>query len=126
MLNDSVDFDKDAELDKALMEWMFDDDRKESYNEVIERVKREKEGIETEYDRERNIKRDWHGRVTDGSRLAQQDRCDKDKIWQLRCSGMPVKEIVKYMGCSKSTVYNAIKEHREKMGVLPFWNDVHY
>ena len=65
------------------------------------------------FEADRNIKRDWHGRLNKGARLAQQDKCDNKKIWLLYSSGLTVKAIVNIMGCGKSTVYNVIKEYKE-------------
>ena len=76
-------------------------------------IRREQEKEERrKFEEKRNIKRDKHGKLNKGALLALKDCCDKDKIWQLHCSGKTVKRIVEIMGCSKSTVYNVLKMHK--------------
>jgi len=65
------------------------------------------------FEKQRNIQRDKRGRLNKGALLAQKESCDKDKIWLMKMSGMTVQEIVDCMGCSKSTVYDVIKQRKE-------------
>lgn len=84
------------------------DEYREQMEEAIEKGKQE------QYKEKRNIKRDGKGRLNKGSALAKKDSCNVEGILLRHISGMAVKEIVECMGCSKSTVYNAIKKHRKK------------
>ena len=66
------------------------------------------------FDKKHNIKRDKRGRLNSGALLAKKDNCNEKGILLRYMSGMTVKEIVECMGCSKSTVYNVIKNYKEK------------
>lgn len=66
-----------------------------------------------EQEKKRNVNRDKRGRLNKGARLAQKDSCDIKKIWLLYQNGVTVKEIVHRLGCSKSTVYNVVKERKD-------------
>lgn len=57
-----------------------------------------------------NVQRDERGRLLEGSKIASKSCCDPDRIWQLHYSGFSVKEIVKRLKCSKSTVYRVLKQ----------------
>ncbi len=63
-------------------------------------------------EKKRNVNRDKRGRLNKGARLAQKDSCSIKKIWSLYQTDMTVKEIVNHLGCSKSTVYNVVKERK--------------
>lgn len=88
-------------------------------DEMIDRAI-EKQRIEDElqrkkeWDEKHNIHRDKRGRLNEGALLASKDNCNELAIQLRYDSGMTVKEITECMGCSKSTVYNAIKKHRCK------------
>ncbi len=49
-----------------------------------------------------------------GAVLAKKRNCDEDDLWYLYSKGWSVKEIVAVRGCSKLTVYNVIKKHKQK------------
>lgn len=66
-----------------------------------------------EWDKKHNIQRDERGRLNKGALLASKDSCKEQGILLRYDNGMPVKEIVDCMGCSKSTVYNVIKKRRK-------------
>ena len=68
-----------------------------------------------EFDKKHNIKRDKRGRLNSGALLAKKDNCNETDIIQKYMSGMTVKEIVECLGCSKSTVYNVIKNYKENL-----------
>ena len=79
----------------------------------IEKQRKEKEQErKKEWDKKHNIHRDERGRLNKGALLANKDSCNEKEILQWYDSGMPVKEIVDCMNCSKSMVYNVIKKHR--------------
>lgn len=67
------------------------------------------------FDKKHNIKRDKRGRLNSGALLAKKDNCNENAILLRYMSGMTVKEIVECMGCSKSTVYNVIKNYKENL-----------
>lgn len=92
------DYDSESDISK-LDEWIISEQKK-AYREKFEE--------------KHNIKRDKQGRLNKGALLAQKDCCDNDAIWLRVEAGMTVREIVDCMGCSKSTVYNVIKKHKEK------------
>lgn len=72
-----------------------------------------------EQEKKRNVNRDKRGRLNKGARLAQKDSCKADKILSLYQNGMTVREIVDQLRCSKSTVYNVLKERNNlKMYLL--------
>lgn len=80
-----------------------------------ERILHEQQSYYREkFEKEHNIKRDKRGRLNKGALLAKKTTCNDVKIWLLYMAGMSVKTIVENMGCSKSTVYNSIKRHKEK------------
>lgn len=62
--------------------------------------------------------RDKRGRLKKGAKIAERDSCDEDQIWRLHTDGKTVKEIVDIMNCSKSTVYDTIKEKNATMFLL--------
>lgn len=84
------------------------DEYMEQMEELLER------GRHGQFEQKRNIKRDRKGRLNKGSALARKDTCNEVEIILRHASGMAVKEIVECMGCSKSTVYNAIKKYKNK------------
>ena len=90
----------------------YEENGRDLYDELcqqmaeLERIKHENEV--------RNIYRDKRGRLNKGALLASKYNCNKVEILRRYESGMTVKQIVECMGCSKSTVYNAIKEYNEK------------
>lgn len=71
--------------------------------------------LDEQYKKQLNIKRDEKGRLQKEVTLARKRSCDDTEIWRLysECN-YSVKEIVELKGCSKSTVYNVIKKHKEK------------
>ena len=90
----------------------YEDNDNDIYGELFQQMA-EEERIKHENEL-RNIHRDKRGRLYKGARLASKDCCNVEGILLRHDSGMSVKEIVKSMGCSKSTVYNVIKNHRKK------------
>ncbi len=68
-----------------------------------------------EYRKTLNLSRDEKGHLKKGAVLAKKRNCDEDDLWYLYSkAGWSVKEIVAVRGCSKSTVYNVIKKHKQK------------
>ncbi len=65
--------------------------------------------IREQKEKEHNVRRNKQGRLLKGSRLAQKDNIDKEKIKLMRAAGMTVNQIKEIMGCSKSTIYNILK-----------------
>ena len=76
------------------------------------------EEIEKHFEEERkkkqNVRRDRKGRLEKGSMIAKKRSCDEEEILALYKGGFTVKKIVEFRGCSKSTVYNVIKEYKKK------------
>lgn len=62
--------------------------------------------------------RDGRGRLKKGAKIAEKGSCDRDKIWRLHTDGKTVREIVDTMQCSKSTVYDVIKQKNVEMYLL--------
>lgn len=62
--------------------------------------------------------RDGRGRLKKGAKIAEKGSCDRDKIWRLHTEGKTVREIVNIMQCSKSTVYDIIKQKNVEMYLL--------
>lgn len=74
--------------------------------------KMKKKHFPEQFNEERNIERDEHGRLNKGAKLAQM--YNRDKIWELYCSGMTPKQIIGHTGYKKSTVYAVIKEYKDR------------
>lgn len=72
----------------------------------------EKKHFPEQFNEERNIVRDEHGRLNKGAKLAQM--YNRDKMWELYCSGMSVKRIIEHTGYKQSTVYAVIKEYKDR------------
>lgn len=71
--------------------------------------------LDEQYREQLNTDRDEKGRLKKGTKLAGKRSCDDTEIWRLyNKDNYSVKEIVELKGCSKSTVYNVIKKHRQK------------
>lgn len=71
--------------------------------------------LDEQYREHLNTDRDEKGRLKKGTKLAGKRSCDDTEIWWLyNNDNYSVKEIVELKGCSKSTVYNVIKKHRQK------------
>lgn len=94
---------------------LFDDYEEDDWytDEQAEMAERERIKHENEI---RNSQRDERGRLKKGVRLASKDNCNKVEILRMYDEGMTVKQIVNDLRCSKSTVYNAIKEYRKRDG----------
>ena len=67
-----------------------------------------------QYKKKLNLARDEKGRLKKGATIARKRICDEEDLWWLYSKGYTVKEIIELRGCSKSTVYRVIKEHKEK------------
>lgn len=87
-----------------------------------EYIRLQEEGIKErkkEREKEHNVIRDKRGRLNKGARLAEKESCNENEIWSMYTEGNTVKEIVSFLGCSKSTAYNIIKRRRDvKMYLL--------
>lgn len=70
------------------------------------------------FNRERNIRRDSRGRLNKGAQLAKGSGYDKMAIWLKYRSGMGISKIMEETGCSRATVYNAIKRYKGQWGDL--------
>ena len=88
------------------------DDYFEELTQETEKSKRK------QFEEEHNIKRDKKGRLNEGAILAKKDNCDELSIIIRYKSGMPVKEIVKDLNCSKSTVYNVISKYKKQQATI--------
>lgn len=66
-----------------------------------------------EKEKAHNVRRNKQGRLLKGSRLAQKDNINKEKIILMREIGMTVNQIKEIMGCSKSTIYNILKDMKK-------------
>ncbi len=62
--------------------------------------------------------RDSRGRLKKGAKIAEKGKCDREEIWRLHTKGKTVREIVEIMQCSKSTVYDTIKQKNVIMYLL--------
>ena len=62
--------------------------------------------------------RDRRGRLKKGAKIAEKGKCDREEIWRLHTKGKTVREIVEIMQCSKSTVYDTIKQKNVIMYLL--------
>jgi len=90
------------------MEEIFNGDSDDDVEDIVVRQQRD-----YEHDRIKelqNVQRDGRGRLLEGSKIASKSCCDPDRIWQLYYSGLSVKEIVKRLKCSKSTVYRVLNQ----------------
>lgn len=96
-------FDKPLELYDELNN---DDNDDITYNDDCGHKNIEKVPVKTN---KHNFDRDKRGRLLKGAKIAKKE-LDVDKIWDLYRLGVPVKDIVKTVKCSKSTVYNIINE----------------
>ena len=105
--NDSDIFGDYVEPADYIDEEWVDREIEKQCNELEEQRKRE-------WDEKHNIHRDKRGRLNKGALLASKDNCSEVGIQLRYDSGMSPKEIVDCMKCSKSTVYNVIKKHRNK------------
>ena len=71
--------------------------------------------LDEQYREQLNTDRDEKGRLKKGAKIAGKRSCDGTDIWWLYSErNYSVKEIVELKGCSKSTVYNVIKKHKER------------
>ena len=71
-----------------------------------------------QFEEEHNIDRDAKGRLNKGARLAQKDSCYELSILLRYKSGMPAKEIVNDLKCSKSTVYAVISKYKKQQASI--------
>lgn len=62
--------------------------------------------------------RDSRGRLKKGAKIAEKGKCDREEIWRLHTIGRTVREIVEITHCSKSTVYDTIKQNNVIMYLL--------
>jgi len=93
------------------MEEIFNGDSDDDVEDIVVRQQRD-----YEHDRIKelqNVQRDGRGRLLEGSKIASKSCCNPDRIWQLHYSGFSVKEIVRQLKCSKSTVYRVLKHKPE-------------
>lgn len=67
-----------------------------------------------EFEARRNIHRDKKGRLNKGAQLAKKIKCDEYMIRRLYKEDIPVRTITLLLGCSKSTVYNVIKQYKKQ------------
>lgn len=74
--------------------------------------KMQKKHFQEQFNEERNIERDKQGRLNKGAKLAQM--YNREKMWELYCSGMSPKQIIEHTGYKKSTVYAVLKEYKDK------------
>lgn len=101
-------------FDNEIAELIFDGyEDTEMYFDDEWIIREQKKAERERFEKLHNIKRDKRGRLNMGALLAKKDCCNEDEIWLRYMSGMSVKQIVDCMGCSKSTVYNVIKKHKE-------------
>lgn len=108
-IKDSDIFDDYEEQRDCIDEEWVDREIEKQCKELAEQHKKE-------WDKKHNIYRDKRGRLNKGALLASKDSCNELGILLRYDSGMSVKEIVNCMECSKSTVYNVLKKHRNKKG----------
>lgn len=93
--------DEDGYEDEYEHEHGYEDDSMEDWADILTEDRRLSEL--------KNENRDVRGRLKKGSRIAVKMNCDKDIIRNHYRMGLSVKDIVEKLGCSKTTVYNAIK-----------------
>ena len=95
-------------LNSSYIDELFGSDNDNDMEDIVVRQQRN-------YKHERlkelqNVRRDQRGRLLKDSKIASKSCCDPDRIWQLHYSGFSVKEIVRQLKCSKSTVYRVLKQ----------------
>ena len=108
MNNSSDPFDV---LNSSYIDELFGGDNDNDMEDIVVRQQRDYEN-----DRKKelqNVQRDRRGRLLEGSKIASKSCCNPDRIWQLHYSGFSVKEIVRQLKCSKSTVYRVLKHKPE-------------
>ena len=88
----------------------------DEYNEEL--TQEIKKGKRKQFEEEHNIDRDAKGKLNKGARLAQKDSCDELSILLRYKSGMPAKEIVNDLKCSKSTVYAVISKYKKQQAAI--------
>ena len=98
-------------LNSSYIDEIFGRDNDNDMEDMVVRQQRE-----YEHDKIKalqNVRRDQRGRLLKDSKIASKSCCDPDRIWQLHYSGFSVKEIVRQLKCSKSTVYRVLKHKPE-------------
>lgn len=95
-------------LNSSYIEELFGSDNDNDVEDIV--VRQQKDYDQKELNKIQNVHRDGRGRLLEGSKIASKYCCDPDRIWQLHYSGLSVKEIVKRLKCSKSTVYRVLKQ----------------
>lgn len=73
-------------------------------------IEAQKQNEKQQEKRLRHESRDEKGRLKKGSRIAAKRNCDEYWLRTMYDMGYSVKKISELKGCSKSTVYNAIKD----------------
>ena len=95
-------------LNSSYIEELFGSDNDNDVEDIV--VRQQKDYDQKELNKMQNVHRDGRGRLLEGSKIASKSCCNPDRIWQLHYSGLSVKEIVKRLKCSKSTVYRVLKQ----------------
>lgn len=98
-------------LNSSYIDEIFGRDNDNDMEDIVVRQQREYEHDKIK--ELQNVQRDERGRLLEGSKIASKSCCDPDRIWQLHYSGFSVKEIVRQLKCSKSTVYRVLKHKPE-------------